>query len=799
MATAVWLGLLCFLPTHSFAQPCFSPGLNTVAIHGELRQWHRVTLDFHGPYATETCVPNPFFDYRLNVLFTHVSSGRQYLVPGFFAADGQAEETSANSGNVWRCHFSPDATGSWTWVASFRKGPGVAVNSGSLAGQATDFNGITGSFAVAANNKTVPDLRAKGRLEYVGERYLKFAGNGEYFLKAGADSPENFLAYDDFDNTPNAGNRRKSWGPHLQDWQTGDPVWQTTKGKGIIGAINYLASEGMNVFSFLVMNINGDDDNVFPFIVYNDQTSPQDDRMRYDVSKLAQWEIVFSHGESKGMYLHMKLCETENDQLLNGGYLGDERKLFFRELIARFGHHLALNWNMGEENDLWTELNDPNNLVLKSWMEYFHQNDPYNHHVVAHSYPWQHDQMYNPLVGLDSALTGVSLQTGWNQVHAHTRDWVEASEATLIKWVVCNDEQGSAYQGVPLTPGYPGFNPPANAPDFADIRSNTLWGNLMAGGGGVEYYFGYSFPESDLTCQDFRSRDGLWDDARIALDFFHTYLPFWDMIPDDNLVTHGYCLKQAPDLYVWHRGNITQQSSIQLPAGNTYQVYFFNPRTGGSLLSGPTINGGGSSGAPAPPSEVGQDWVILYINNQTAFPLQLLDLQASWVENRDVRLTWTGEQGLEGERMILERKTLNTPFEAIGEITVEADFQEARPFEWMDRGPAGNRFSYRIRAIGLDGEEYSSSQVEISRPDNGWSIFPNPATNQLQVLLPSGLEDVTIEMLDIMGRSVLLESLKGTHSGLHTISLNQLPPGSYLLVAKTSSGVWTERVEVAGN
>ena len=71
---------------------------------------------------------------------------------------------------------------------------------------------------------------------------------------------------------------------------------------------------------------------------------------RFDVSKMAQWERVFEYGDQMGMYLHFKTQETENDQRMDGGALGRERKLYYRELIARFGHHLALNWNLGEEN-----------------------------------------------------------------------------------------------------------------------------------------------------------------------------------------------------------------------------------------------------------------------------------------------------------------------------------------------------------------------------------------------------------------------------------------------------------------
>ena len=32
----------------------------------------------------------------------------------------------------------------------------------------------------------------------------------------------------------------------------------------------------------------------------------------------------------------------------------------------------------------------------------------------------------------------------------------------------------------------------------------------MAGGAGIEWYFGYKHPHSDLTCQDYRVREKMW-------------------------------------------------------------------------------------------------------------------------------------------------------------------------------------------------------------------------------------------------------------------------------------------------
>ena len=36
--------------------------------------------------------------------------------------------------------------------------------------------------------------------------------------------------------------------------------------------------------------------------------------------------------------------------------------------------------------------------------------------MVLHSYPWEHDKKYNPHLGRQDILTGMSLQTNWENV-----------------------------------------------------------------------------------------------------------------------------------------------------------------------------------------------------------------------------------------------------------------------------------------------------------------------------------------------------------------------------------------------
>jgi hypothetical protein len=69
---------------------------------------------------------NPFTNYLLNVTYTHNATGKTYLVPGYFAADGNAANSGASSGNIWLCHFAPDEVGQWNWAVSLFTGTNVS-------------------------------------------------------------------------------------------------------------------------------------------------------------------------------------------------------------------------------------------------------------------------------------------------------------------------------------------------------------------------------------------------------------------------------------------------------------------------------------------------------------------------------------------------------------------------------------------------------------------------------------------------------------------------------------------------
>jgi len=611
-------------------------------VRGEARVGRAVTIDFTGPATSETALdPHPFLDHRLRVRFTS-PGGAVYDVPGYFAGDGAEGLTPATAvapaGGVWRVKFAPDEAGTWTWEASFRVGENVAVDLDPMPGEAWapfemangvggfgsgGVGGVRGAFDVAAPDPEAPGFFKWGRLAYDGSHYLKFT-HGPRFVKGGVDSPENWLGYYGFDNTSSANNRGPNtpdrlhrFAAHVQDWNPGDPDWdspdtpETNDGRGIIGALNYLSETGVNSIYFLPMNIGSDAQDTWP---YSDPAidgggDPANDNTRFDLSKLNQWDVVFEHAQRKGLTLHVVLNEAEgpNKLELDDAELGTERRLFYRELIARFGHHNAIVWNISEEYNLSLNLGPARVL---EFADYLKAVDPFDRPVTVHnagnpfnpnSGPWA------PFIGED-AIDLTSLQRagrldGWGEV---VEDYRAASAAAGKPIPVMIDEPGSPTRDA--------------GGDLDAFRKRVIW-DILLSGGGAEWFIN----DRDQSLEDFREFDRLWRETGYALDFITQNLPVHEMEPadgvmffDEDLFGGAEVLAKPGAIYAMYfpdasgPGGSDTAGIIDLTdVPGTFRLRWFNPRTG--TFQGPALALEGGAPAPVghPPSDVTNDWAAL--------------------------------------------------------------------------------------------------------------------------------------------------------------------------------------------
>lgn len=589
-----------------------------VELHGSRTAYQPMELWFYGPPASALDnSPHPFLDRRLDLVLLD-PQGVARVVPGFYDGDGRGSLT----GGVWKVRLTPEQEGGWTFLSSFRVGTNVAIDASLNAGAPGSIHGLLGTFWVKPPDPEAEGFHARGTLRSTDTHYQQF-DDGSWFLKGGVGGPENLLAFEGFEDVqkkPGSLGVIHGYQPHLFDWTPDSgvvPNWTWAESRAIFGALDYLESVGINSLYFLPMNLGGDGWDTAPFVGY-DPTAYN--RTRYHTGRLLQWNAVFEHAQKRGLHLQFVLAETEfaNETWLDNGAFGDERKLFFREMVARFSHHNALKWNLSEENDYPV-------ADLEAMAERIRQLDSYDHTIAVHNKPGVYS-FYEAIKG-DPRFDATSIQYNPDNAGARCEEWRIKSANAGNPWVLDMDENTPAIEGLSAT-------------NASDLRRRALW-DIYLSGGQLEWYLGaHPLPiGGDQDLEDFRTREEMWNYTRIAREFVEA-LPFTEMEPSDALLNGegtsyggGEVFAIQGEVYAVYLPESFSTGSLNLFNG-VYRTRWFDPREGVFVGPDQWLTGPGAVPLGAPPSDPGLDWVVL------------LERATFWPDINTISVTTGGAQQL---------------------------------------------------------------------------------------------------------------------------------------------------------
>jgi len=345
--------------------------------------------------------------------------------------------------------------------------------------------------------------------------------------------------------------------------------------------------------------------------------------------------------------LNLSFLETENEALFE--FLAGKdvkldfaatRKLFYREMIARFSSNLGFTMTIGEENG-WDEYVSASGHAGNEWgkgntagqraafTNYLRNIDPYDSPILVHTFPPEKKKVYFPLFDYTNArVESASLQMGrMRSTNAETLFWLDYSSKKGRQWVVTGDEFGGGdidkIGGVPLSKWErQGFT-------RDNYRAQWAWANALAGGAGIELYVAVA----DQQLDDFRQLGWAWAEfSRVRTLFEKHSIPYWAMNSHNNLVAStvsekigpgrewNYCLAKPGEVYVAYFGSSLKDFTLNLaayPQSIKFQVAWFSPRKHDSveLQTGNTrsVSGGRARtflGSP-PGAKLGQDWVVV--------------------------------------------------------------------------------------------------------------------------------------------------------------------------------------------
>lgn len=177
----------------------------------------------------------------------------------------------------------------------------------------------------------------------------------------------------------------------------------------------------------------------------------------------------------------------------------------------------------------------------------------------------------------------------------------------------------------------------------------------------------------------------------------------------------------------------------------------------------------------------------------SVLPVKLLSFEASKSTNNSVRINWSTIQEINLARFEIERSADGRKWQSIHQLTVPGNSDQVKNYQWVDINPLQGNNYYRLRSVNLDGTyEFSAVRTININTKNQFTIFPNPAKNQvnLQIPIASG-ETAQIELFSAQGIRVMLSK---TNSSLINLPVQSFGRGIYQIRVTRNGNAETSRL-----
>lgn len=154
-------------------------------------------------------------------------------------------------------------------------------------------------------------------------------------------------------------------------------------------------------------------------------------------------------------------------------------------------------------------------------------------------------------------------------------------------------------------------------------------------------------------------------------------------------------------------------------------------------------------------------------------------------------LTWATGTEQQADKFIVEYSTDGATYLPAGEVKA-SNQPNGSTYSWLHRHNTSGVVYYRIKQTDQDGQyEYSKVIVLLFRNNlSSFAVFPNPATDRLNVALPPQRVVTSLSVYSNDGRLLQKRAATGA-SGVISIPVSQLQKGSYYLVIEEKSGKTT--------
>jgi endonuclease I len=291
------------------------------------------------------------------------------------------------------------------------------------------------------------------------------------------------------------------------------------------------------------------------------------------------------------------------------------------------------------------------------------------------------------------------------------------------------------------------------SPSYTSTNGSKLGTNTVAG-----------FPTSGVAGRAFEINDAYKGD--IARNYFYMVTRYesdiaaWQNNSNANDVLNGTTWPSLDDwyiklLYKWHLQDPVSQKEIDRNNAVYGLQHNRNP-----FIDHP-------------------EYVALIWQCTGLLPVTLLDFTAV-KSNNDIAVQWKVNREINFKQYEVERSVDGITFNRIGIVSA----QNIENYNFTDNNlPAVKTVFYRLKMVDIDGRaSYSKTvSVRLAPRAGGITVYPNPAVNEVSILLQQALQSAAVlKITDMAGRELVRQNIATAQNNIH-LKVNQLPAGRYFV------------------
>lgn len=180
--------------------------------------------------------------------------------------------------------------------------------------------------------------------------------------------------------------------------------------------------------------------------------------------------------------------------------------------------------------------------------------------------------------------------------------------------------------------------------------------------------------------------------------------------------------------------------------------------------------------------------------NGLVFPVELLGFEATKMES-DILLAWQTASEINNEGFEIRYSSNGQIWQTIGFVEGEGNSSDLKDYEFIHRNPEVGVNYYQLKQIDYDGQfQYSSIQtVSLESVIPKITVFPNPATDYVEVSFPLFNNPAQLRVFSSEGRSIFQSAITPRQQQIN-LDIHAWPAGVYSVQIRGAGQTFVQKL-----